>query len=74
MTTIARPAADRAGSNLRIGSDEMLRLFETMLRIRTFEEKATELFKNGVIKGTAHSYAGQEAVAAGARRGGAAGA
>jgi 2-oxoisovalerate dehydrogenase E1 component len=36
-----------------------------MLRIRRFEEKTTELFKKGVIKGTAHSYAGQEAVAAG---------
>ncbi|MBL8671555.1 MAG: dehydrogenase E1 component subunit alpha/beta [Alphaproteobacteria bacterium] len=36
-----------------------------MARIRRFEEKATELFRAGVIKGTAHSYAGQEAVAAG---------
>jgi len=37
----------------------MLQLFETMLRIRTFEEKAAELFKSGIIKGTAHSYAGR---------------
>ncbi len=61
----AAPAAP-SGSNLRIDSGEMLRLLETMLRIRTFEEKAAELFKGGIIKGTAHSYAGQEAVAAGA--------
>lgn len=40
-------------------------LFETMFRIRRFEETATELFRKGVIKGTAHSYAGEEAIAAG---------
>lgn len=49
----------------QVSSNTMLKLFETMLRIRLFEEKATELFKKGVIKGTAHSYAGQEAIAAG---------
>jgi len=49
----------------RIESQKLLTLFETMYRIRRFEEKAAELFKKGVIKGTAHSYAGQEAIAAG---------
>lgn len=43
----------------------LLRLYETMYRIRRFEETATELFKKGAIKGTAHSYAGEEAIAAG---------
>src|SRR6267378_7881324 len=62
----AHASSNHAGSNLRIDSGEMLQLFETMLRIRTFEEKAAELFKSGIIKGTAHSYAGQEAIAAGA--------
>jgi 2-oxoisovalerate dehydrogenase E1 component len=42
-----------------------LKLFEVMYRIRCFEERATELFKKGAIKGTAHSYAGEEAIAAG---------
>lgn len=37
-----------------------------MLRIRRFEERAKELFLEGVIKGTAHSSVGQEAIAAGA--------
>lgn len=36
-----------------------------MLRIRLFEEKATELFLAGAVKGTAHSYVGQEAIAVG---------
>src|SRR5438552_1966356 len=49
----------------QIGTETLLKLFETMFRIRRFEEKATELFKKGAIKGTAHSYAGQEAIAAG---------
>jgi pyruvate dehydrogenase E1 component alpha subunit len=37
-----------------------------MLTIRRFEEKVDELFASGVIKGTSHLYAGQEAVAVGA--------
>ncbi|ABD55998.1 alpha-ketoacid dehydrogenase subunit alpha/beta [Jannaschia sp. CCS1] len=37
-----------------------------MLRIRRFETRAKELFLQGVIKGTAHSSVGQEAIAAGA--------
>lgn len=40
--------------------------FLDMLRIRRFEERAAELFKSGVIKGTAHSCVGQEAIAVGA--------
>ena len=43
----------------------LAQLFETMFRIRRFEESASELFKKGMIKGTAHSYAGEEAIAAG---------
>lgn len=36
-----------------------------MLLIRRFEEKLDDLFASGVIKGTSHLYAGQEAVACG---------
>ncbi len=42
------------------------RLYATMVRIRRFDEKTVELFNAGLVKGTAHSYVGQEAVAAGA--------
>ncbi len=38
-------------------------LYTTMRRIRTFEERTTELFNDGVVKGTAHSYMGEEAIA-----------
>ena len=41
-------------------------IYRTMLRIRRFDEGVIELFKEGLVKGTAHSYVGQEAVAAGA--------
>jgi 2-oxoisovalerate dehydrogenase E1 component len=41
-------------------------LYTTMVKIRRFDEKVAELFQQGVVKGTAHSYVGQEAVAAGA--------
>jgi 2-oxoisovalerate dehydrogenase E1 component len=41
-------------------------LYQVMVRIRRFDEKTTELFTAGVVKGTAHSYVGQEAVATGA--------
>jgi 2-oxoisovalerate dehydrogenase E1 component len=41
-------------------------IYRTMLRIRRFDEGVTALFQEGLVKGTAHSYVGQEAVAAGA--------
>jgi 2-oxoisovalerate dehydrogenase E1 component len=41
-------------------------VYRVMLRIRRFDEGVAALFKEGLVKGTAHSYVGQEAVAAGA--------
>jgi 2-oxoisovalerate dehydrogenase E1 component len=37
-----------------------------MIRVRRFDERTIELFNAGVIKGTAHSCVGQEAIAVGA--------
>ena len=42
-----------------------LELYRTMRRIRAFEERATVLFGENKIWGTIHSYAGEEAIAAG---------
>ncbi len=50
----------------KLGNAELKGLLHTMLVIRAFETRTTDLFKEGVIKGTAHSSVGQEAVAAGA--------
>jgi len=47
-------------------SPELLeKLYTTMTRIRRFDERVVDLFTAGLVKGTAHSYVGQEAIAAG---------
>lgn len=56
----------RAGPGNRLGPDQLRAALRMMLRIRRFETRAKELFLKGVIKGTAHSSVGQEAIAAGA--------
>ena len=52
-------------SNISLSAEEMERFYRTMIRVRGFDQKVAELFEAGEIKGTAHSYVGQEAVAAG---------
>ena len=52
----------------RLSPQDERDMLRTMLRIRRFETRAKELFLQGVIKGTAHSSVGQEAIAAGACR------
>jgi 2-oxoisovalerate dehydrogenase E1 component len=55
------PAATNA-----LGPGDRAAALRLMLRIRRFETRTKELFLKGVIKGTAHSSVGQEAIAAGA--------
>ena len=50
----------------RLGPEDLQAALRLMVRIRRFETRAKELFLAGVIKGTAHSSVGQEAIAAGA--------
>jgi pyruvate dehydrogenase E1 component alpha subunit len=45
--------------------EELLRLYQQMLLIRRFEEKAGQLYGLGLIGGFCHLYIGQEAVAVG---------
>ena len=45
--------------------DELLNLYEQMLLIRRFEERAGQLYGLGLIGGFCHLYIGQEAVAVG---------
>ena len=52
--------------NLELPAAQLERLYADMVRIRRFEERVVELFKAGAVKGTAHSYAGEEAIAVGA--------
>ncbi len=50
---------------MEIRSEKLLELYEKVLLIRNFEERAYQVFGTGVIAGTLHTYLGQEAVAAG---------
>src|SRR5262245_56928174 len=51
---------------MSIATETRLARYRQMALIRRFEERAAELFKEGVIFGTAHSCVGQEAIAVGA--------
>ena len=56
---------ETASSNITVGAETLQDLYVTMRRIRAFEDKTADLFQEGVVKGTAHSYKGEEAIAAG---------
>ncbi len=45
--------------------DILLSLYEDMLMIRRFEEKAGQLYGMGMIGGFCHLYIGQEAIVVG---------
>ena len=65
--SIADPLPTGGLRNATKLSDEDLKsLLQTMMLIREFELRVTDLFREGIVKGTAHSSAGQEAIAAGA--------
>ncbi|MGQ9777781.1 MAG: thiamine pyrophosphate-dependent dehydrogenase E1 component subunit alpha [Thermodesulfobacteriota bacterium] len=51
--------------NERIDKTLYLKMFEQMLTIRSFEEKAIELFEHNLIRGNIHPCIGQEAVSVG---------
>ena len=44
----------------------LVKLYEEMVRIRTFETKAGECFNKGMLAGNIHLCIGQEATAVGA--------
>lgn len=53
----------RGTSNLTLPPEKLEEIYTTMRRIRSFEERTAELFQEGLVKGTAHSYVGEEAIA-----------
>ena len=56
-------AAKHGSSNLTVPPEKLEEIYTTMRRIRAFEERTAELFQEGLVKGTAHSYVGEEAIA-----------
>jgi 2-oxoisovalerate dehydrogenase E1 component len=51
---------------MTLSGEQLESLYTTMVKIRRFDERTAELFIEGLVKGTAHSYVGEEAVAAAA--------
>jgi 2-oxoisovalerate dehydrogenase E1 component len=51
---------------MKLSGEQLESLYTTMVKIRRFDERTAELFLEGLVKGTAHSYVGEEAVAAAA--------
>ncbi len=51
---------------MQLPAARLVELYRTMVRIRRFEQKVTQLFLKGLVPGTIHLCLGQEAVAAGA--------
>lgn len=50
---------------VNLSTDKLLSLYQTMLKIRGFEERVSQAFSAGLIPGFLHLYIGQEAVATG---------
>jgi pyruvate dehydrogenase E1 component alpha subunit len=48
-----------------LSSAQLVDMLRMMLRIRQFEQRALELYREGVMRGTTHPYIGMEAVAVG---------
>lgn len=48
-----------------LSADDALRMFRQMLRIRTFENNANQLYLSAKMPGLTHMYSGEEAVAVG---------
>lgn len=55
-----------APAEREIDREKLVQIYRTMLMIRSFEERAREMFQAGQLPRHGHLYAGQEAVAAGA--------
>jgi len=52
--------------NLPLDTATLERFYLDLCRVRRFDERVIELFLKGIVKGTAHSCVGQEAIAVGA--------
>ena len=51
---------------MSLDNKKLLWMYKTMVTIRGFEEKAFDLFKRGLVRGSIHFYIGEEAMATGA--------
>ena len=49
----------------KTNSQDYLRMYRQMVRIRTFEDNANQLYLSAKMPGLTHMYSGEEAVAVG---------
>ncbi len=56
---------DTPMSDAKTNTEEYLRMYSQMVRIRTFEDNANQLYLSAKMPGLTHMYSGQEAVAVG---------
>jgi pyruvate dehydrogenase E1 component alpha subunit len=54
-----------SGGNMKLEPEKMIGMYQTMLRIRRFEEKVMDMYARQLIPGITHLYIGEEAVATG---------
>ncbi|MGH8980491.1 MAG: thiamine pyrophosphate-dependent dehydrogenase E1 component subunit alpha [Acidimicrobiales bacterium] len=54
-----------SGAETGVPLEVRIRIYRSMVEMRTFEKRANDLFLQGLVKGTSHLGLGQEAVAAG---------
>jgi TPP-dependent pyruvate/acetoin dehydrogenase alpha subunit len=50
---------------MNLNSEKLIGVYETMVKIRMFEDRVAKLFAEGELPGFVHLYAGEEAIAAG---------
>ena len=65
MAKVVQKKSKNANKKLKYSKETYLTWYETMLRIRKFEEKTLQKYGQGEIRGFLHVYIGQEAIAAG---------
>ena len=65
MSSVTTPPGPPSAGGRASGRPPLVEQYRLMHLIRRFEERAAELFHEGVIVGTAHSCVGQEAIAVG---------
>jgi len=56
---------ERAMATARTNTEDYLRMYRQMVRIRTFEDNANQLYLSAKMPGLTHMYSGEEAVAVG---------
>lgn len=58
-------SAAKSKANKKPNTEDYLRMYRQMVRIRAFEDKANQLYLSAKMPGLTHMYSGQEAVAVG---------